>query len=312
MNLQHIQYFIHVAKTGNLSQSAQVLGISQPSLSRHLQHLETYLGVELLDRYHRPMILTEAGTFLFQHIESVVQELHQVIELTKRFNHQQTSHLTIGFVASVLYGLLPEIISTLKQTLPSLDVKLVEVSSYQQIMALKSGEIHVGFGRFVHQDPLIQQILLRHERFVVALPIQHTLANRDSEDSILFKELTDNTLILYHRTPLPNQVHNQHTDQLLHFFEQHQLRPKNTIKVRDIQIALGMVSAGEGITLVPDSLKTVRTEQIHYHRLYHENATSPIYLNILAQPHPRHLKHLLNAIYQVYEKKGVTYSKYAL
>ncbi len=310
MTLQQIEYFIHVAKTGNFSQSATDLGISQPSLSRHLQQLETMLGVELLDRYHRPMTLTDAGKFFLQHIEKTVHELHQVIELTKNFHHDsQRNQLTIGFVASVLYGLLPEIISTLKQDLPHLDIKLIEVSSDQQITALKAGEIDVGFGRFLHNDPHIQQIFLRHERFMVALPIHHPLANRDPEEGILLKELTNDTLILYHRTPLPMQSPYQHTDQLLNLFEQHHLRPQRTSKARDIQIALGLVSAGEGITLVPDSLKTVRTEQIHYHRLYHENATSAIYMNMLTHRHHNHLKNLLNATYDVYEQKGITYFK---
>ena len=78
--------------------------------------------------------------------------------------------------------------------------------------------------------------------------------------------------------------------------------------MRDIQIALGLVAASEGITLVPDSLKTVRTEQIHYRRLRHEDATTPIFMNILTHRPHRYIADLLNATYQVYENKGITYS----
>ena len=104
-------------------------------------------------------------------------QLEQTSELTQRFAQpHRSNHLTIGFVASVLYGLLPEIISTVKQRLPNLDIKLVEINSEQQMSALKSGDIDVGFGRFRHSDNFVQQIFLRHERFVVALPMAGSFA----------------------------------------------------------------------------------------------------------------------------------------
>lgn len=314
MDIPQLTYFVAVAKSGSFSQAAQCLHVSQPSLSRHIQQLEQELGVQLLDRYHRPMTLTAAGEFFLAQIEPILLQLEQASLLTQRFAHpQRQNHLTIGFVASVLYGLLPEIISTVKQRHPNLDIKLVELNSEQQMSALKSGDIDVGFGRFNHNDNFVRQLFLRHERFVVALPMAHPLTMRPADIGIAFKELLEDTLILYHRTPLPNLTpHQGETDQLLHLFQQHQLSPRRTTKVRDIQIALGLVAAGEGITLVPDSLKTVRTEQIHYHRLRHEDATTPIFMNVLAHHVNAYIDDLLQATYQVYEGKGITYSNQSL
>ncbi len=187
MTLQQLHYFIHVATTGSFSQSAKALNLSQPSLSRHIQQLEAKLGVELFDRYHRPMTLTDAGRFFLQHSQKHTQALLEAIELTKNFKTQSKTQFTIGFVASILYGLLPEIISMLKQRCPTLEIKLIEVSSNDQIAALKSGDIDVGFGRFLCSDPFIRQIFLRHERFVVALPIDHPLSHRPKEMGISFK-----------------------------------------------------------------------------------------------------------------------------
>lgn len=309
MDIQQLTAFVHVAQSGSFSQSALALGISQPSLSRQIQQLEQQLGVTLLDRYHRPMSLTVSGEFFFAQISPLLEQLQQTIQLTQRLAqpHSQKS-FTIGFVASVLYGLLPEIISRLRQDFPDLDIKLIEINSHQQLTALKSGEIDVGFGRFRHNDNFIRQIFLRHERFVVAVPVSHPLSHRHPEQGIALKELIDENIILYHRTPLPT-TEDLPNDPLLYLFAKHQLIPKRTVKVRDLQIALGLVGASEGITLVPDSLKTVRTKQIHYHRLYHEDATTPIFMNLLAQrPHP-FIHDLLQAIYDVYEHHGITYSQ---
>ena len=332
MDLKQLNAFIAVADLRSFSAAATKTGLSQPSLSRLLKQLETDMGVVLIDRYHRPLHLTEAGSFFYDKISTILTEIDTVTSMTQRLS-APSSVLNIGFVPSVLYGLLPEIIATLKQFSPDIDVNLKDISSYQQIDALKSGEIDIGFGRFAHQDPWIQQILLRHERYVVALPKSHPLANVRKQRLI---DLANNRLILYHQTHLPvsstvttetaTQANDKlsttrvnraaaHeaasnepiTEPLLHLFAQYGISPFMTTTVSDLQVALGLVAAGEGITLVPASLQTVRTEQISYQRLVHENVTSPIYLHTLKDfVHPK-IPDLLTAIYHVYEQRGITY-----
>ena len=332
MDLKQLNAFIAVADLRSFSAAAAKTGLSQPSLSRLLKQLETDIGVELIDRYHRPLHLTEAGSFFYDKISTILTEIETVTSMTQRLS-APSSALNIGFVPSVLYGLLPEIIATLKQFSPDIDVNLKDISSYQQMDALKSGEIDIGFGRFAHQDPWIQQILLRHERYVVALPKSHPLAHVRKQRLI---DLANNRLILYHQTHLPvsstvtTEIMTQASDQLsasavtrathetslsseaiteplLHLFAQYGISPFMTTTVSDLQVALGLVAAGEGITLVPASLQTVRTEQISYQRLVHENVTSPIYLHTLKDfVHPK-IPDLLTAIYHVYEQRGITY-----
>ena len=334
MDLKQLNAFIAVAELRSFSAAATKIGLSQPSLSRLLKQLETDMGVMLVDRYHRPLHLTEAGTFFYDKISTILTEVDTVVGMTQRLS-APSSALNIGFVPSILYGLLPEIIARLKQSNPEIDVNLKDISSYQQMDALKSGDIDIGFGRFAHQDPWIQQILLRHERYVVALPKAHPLANVREQRLI---DLANNRLILYHQTHLPvstmpetvsgtgipktlgqnkknNTSHHQvsATEQvkepLLYLFAQYGISPFMTTTVSDLQVALGLVAAGEGITLVPASLKTVRTEQISYQRLIHENVTSPIYLHTLKDfVHP-HIPDLLRATYHVYEQRGITYRR---
>ena len=338
MDLKQLNAFIAVAELRSFSAAAQKTGLSQPSLSRLLKQLETDMGVMLIDRYHRPLHLTEAGSFFYDKISSILAEVDTVVSMTQRLS-APSSALNIGFVPSILYGLLPDVIARLKQSSPEIEVNLKDISSYQQMEALKSGDIDVGFGRFAHQDPWIQQILLRHERYVVALPKAHPLAHVREQRLI---DLANNRLILYHQTHLPahmtnivssktptnhnlakknktringkadyadTDLVNSVTEPLLYLFAQYGIAPLKTTKVSDLQVALGLVAAGEGITLVPASLQTLRTEQISYHRLIHDNVTSPIYLHTLKDfVHPK-IPDLLTAIYQVYEQRGITYRR---
>jgi len=340
MDLKQLNAFIAIADLRSFSAAATKTGLSQPTLSRLLKQLETDMGVELVDRYHRPLHLTEAGVFFYDKISAILTEIDTVTSMTQRLSAPSTA-LNIGFVPSVLYGLLPEVIAKLKQSNPDIEVNLKDISSYQQIEALKTGEIDIGFGRFAHQDPWIQQILLRHERYMVALPKAHPMAQVREQRLI---DLANNRLILYHQTHLPmattvlasnaistgltantiddvaksssnglssdSHLENKPiTEPLLHLFAQYGISPFMTTTVSDLQVALGLVAAGEGITLVPASLQTVRTEQISYQRLLHENVTSPIYLHTLKDLVHPNIPHLLTAVYEVYEQRGITYRK---
>lgn len=334
MDLKQLKAFIAIAELRSFSAAAKVTGISQPSLSRLLKQLETDMNVDLIDRYHRPLQLTTAGLFFYDKIDALLTELDAITHMTQRLS-APSKGLNIGFVPSVLYGLLPEVIATFKQQNADTEVNLKDISSYQQIEALKSGEIDVGFGRFAHQDPWIQQILLRHERYLVALPKAHPLA--DVKEQRLL-DLANSRLILYHQTHLPGLINtdsiaadmstsardkrtkqtpkpevasvtNSVTEPLLYLFAQHGITPLRTSKVSDLQVALGLVAAGEGITLVPASLQVMRTKQISYQRLIHENVTSPIYLHTLKDfIHPK-VNDLLTAIYEIYEQRGITYRR---
>ena len=320
MDLKQLNAFIAIATVQNFSVAARSSGLSQPSLSRLLKQLEAELGVTLIDRYHRPLQLTEAGQFFFDKVRTLLTELDTITSMTQRLA-APSSALTIGFVPSVLYGLLPDIIATMKLHDPDIEVNLKDISSYQQIEALKRGDIDVGFSRFSHGDGWIQQILLRHEHYMVALPKAHPLANIADQRLL---NLANNRLILYHQTHLPAPVTSDRntsvtdeksgsvsteTEPLLHIFAQHGMTPLATTKVSDLQVALGLVAAGEGITLVPASLQTVRVDQISYQRLLHKNVTSPIYLQTLQDVvHPK-VPDLLRATYQVYEQRGISYQR---
>lgn len=314
MQLKRLTAFHTVAQLKSFSEAVSVTQLSQPTLSRLIKQLEEDIGVELIDRYHRPLQLTAAGQFFYEKVDSILKDLDSSITLTQKMAHPPDT-LNIGFVPSVLYGLLPAIIARLKQRLPKLAVQLKDISSFKQAGALKAGEIDIGFGRFAHNDASIKQLLLRHERYVAALPKHSELAR--CED-IHLSQLQDSRVILYHQTHLPTSpiqpIAASDVDSptlisepLLHLFAKQSALPHQTTSVSDIQIALGLVAAGEGVTLVPDSLKSVRSEQISYRKLVHEDATSPIYLSTLKAPTHPAFSTLLQEIYAIYEERGITY-----
>ncbi|KAF5301184.1 hypothetical protein FQR65_LT19258 [Abscondita terminalis] len=251
MELRHLRYFVAVVEEQSFTKAAEKLYIAQPPLSRQIQNLESELGISLFERGSRPLKTTEAGQFFYQHAVKLLSNAEEVKSMTKRIGLIEKT-VTMGFVGSLLYGLLPKIVYMFRQQQPHLKIELVEMSTKDQIQALKEGRIDVGFGRLRISDPAVRRVLLREEPLMLAVHISHPLA--DSKGTY-FADIEDENLFLYPSHPKPNF---------------------STQEVREIQLALGLVAAGEGVCVVPESAKTIQLPNLIYIPMLDSSAKSPM------------------------------------
>ena len=155
MELRHLRYFRVLAETLNFTRAAERLHIAQPPLSRQIQQLEDELGVALIER-GRPLRLTEAGRFFYEHSVQLLEQLGRVSDDTRRIAEGQRRWFGIGFAPSTLYGALPELIRQLRAE-AAIELGLSELTTLPQVEALKRGRIDIGFGRIHIEDPAIVQ-----------------------------------------------------------------------------------------------------------------------------------------------------------
>lgn len=225
MDLRQLRYFVAVARERNFTRAAEQLHIAQPPLSRQIQLLEEELGVPLIIRASRPVRLTEAGRLFYEQSLQILGRVEQMVEATRRVGLNQNRVLSIGFVASTLYGGLPTLVRKLRQNAPELDIRLLEMVSVQQIAALKEGRIDVGFGRLHHSDPNVVGILMREERLAVAIPEGTPLAEDTSP--LPLNALAGQKLIVYPKEPRPS-----YADHVLSLLHAHDVRPAEVHEVR--------------------------------------------------------------------------------
>lgn len=271
MDLRQLRYFVAVARERNFTRAAQMLHIAQPPLSRQIQLLEEELGVPLILRDTRPVKLTDAGRLFYEQALQVLGRVEQMRAATRRVGLNQNSVLSIGFVASTLYGGLPSLVRKLRRHAPELDIQLLELLSVQQIPALKEGRIDIGFGRLRHNDPNVVGIVLREERLAVAIPRDTPFASDPTPLPI--EALAGQKLIVYPKEPRPS-----YADHVLGLLESHDVRPAEVHEVREIQTALGLVAADSGLCVVPCSAQQMRSD-LHYRLIEGERMTSPVILN---------------------------------
>lgn len=170
MDLRQLKYFVAVAETRNFTRASERLHMAQPPLSRQIQLLEEELGVTLLLRNSRPLRLTEAGRVFYEQSLQILSRVDQLVHTTRQIGLNQRQTLSIGFVASTLYGGLPALMRKLRHQYPEVDLQTVELTSMQQLEALKSGRIDVGFGRIRLNDASVQRTVLREEQLALAIP----------------------------------------------------------------------------------------------------------------------------------------------
>lgn len=302
MDLRHLRYFVVVAEEGNITRAAERLHIAQPPLSRQIQQLEEELGVPLLVRGSRPLTLTEAGQFFYAHARQLLSQTRELEAMTRRIGTIERK-LSIGFVGSTLYGMLPKVIRRFRSEQNTTELTLHEMTSMEQIRALKEGKIDVGFGRIRHEDPNVRRIVLREERLVAALPSGHALA--DGKPVLSLLDIVDETLIVFPKAPRPSFA-----DQVLASFHDRGLEPKKIYEARELQVAIGLVAAGEGVAIVPGSVQGLKREDVCYRELEDRNMVSPIILSTRLLDESREIKLLIEMIIRIYEEEKIDYIRY--
>jgi DNA-binding transcriptional LysR family regulator len=270
MELRHLHYFVVVAREGNFTRAAELLHIAQPPLSRQIHQLEDELGVTLLFR-SRPLRLSDAGRVFYEQALQILDRVEQMQNATRRIAKSKRSVLSIGFVPSVLSAGLPSLVRRLRKHDPDLDLQLIEIMSVQQPEALRSGRIDIGFGRIRTSDPGIERLVLREERLVAAIPSNSSIAQKQRK--LFISSIVDQSLIVYPKTPRPSFA-----DHVLSILSDHGVHPKTVYEVSDLQTALGLVAADQGICIAPESTRIFRSD-LHYRILDDKYATSPIIMS---------------------------------
>lgn len=300
MELRHLRYFVAVARERSFTRAAERLNMAQPPLSRQIQQLEDELGVALIERGTRPAHLTEPGRLLYEQAIQVLERIDEIRALVRRMRHAERNLFGIGFVGSTLYGYLPEVIRAYRAARPGVELTLLELTTLEQVAALKEGRIDVGFGRIPLDDPAVTRRLLRNEKLVAALPLNHPALERPGP--LRLGDIAGDDLIIYPKAPRPS-----YADQVLSLFRDHGVKPAGLHEVRELQTALGLVAAEAGVCVVPASVERLRRDNVVYRSLDEEGAVSPIIMSCRKDDRSPEIARLLDLVRDLYRRDGIEF-----
>lgn len=298
MDLRQLKYFIAVVEERSFTRAAERLHISQPPLSRQIQQLEDELGVQLLERNSRPLRPTDAGRFFHARAVRTIEQIQEMTLMTQRIA-KMDRRLVVGFVPTTMYGALPRIARVFRARNPHTELVLVEQTTVQQMEALVAGKIDVGFGRIRLDAPQVRREVLREERLVLAIPLDHPLARDKGPMSLA--QAAPYLLVTYPHKPRPS-----YADHVLSLYRDLGVEPEGVHEVQEVQTALGLVASGLGVCVVPAGMQKLRRDEVVYRPLTEANAVSPIIMSTRANdpsPDLRLLRTVIDEVYRLYAEE---------
>jgi DNA-binding transcriptional LysR family regulator len=257
IELADLQALVVLSETLHFGRAANRLHVSQPALSKRIRRMEARIGGPLLVRGYRDVQLTEAGRLLAGRSRHLIGEASATVALTERAARGEAGLLRIGFGIASIFGLLPEVVRRFRRAHPDVQFHLRDMSTPDQIDALVSGEIDVGFIRHRGADARLQMRPVLDERLVVALGPHTRWSTRAGLRSVAAEPF-----IIISRARSASFY-----DHVLSVCAAAGFAPRIVQEASELFTVVSLVRAGLGVALVPRSTALMRLPGVRFHDL---------------------------------------------
>jgi LysR family hydrogen peroxide-inducible transcriptional activator len=242
LKLKDLKYLVALADTRHFGQAAERCHVSQPTLSAQLRKLEEYLGVPLVERQPRRVMLTPAGQEILARARAIAEASDEIVEIARAHRDPLSGRLRVAFLPTIGPYLLPVVAQRLRKALPRLELMLYEYQTDAMLAKLRAGEIDMGVLALLEGMDDFAQRTLYDEPFVLAVPSDHALAQKST---VRPDDLRAATLLL---------LEDGHCmrDQALDVCSRVDVNEKQDFRATSVETLRQMVAAGAGVTLLPE------------------------------------------------------------
>lgn len=243
MELRQIKYFIEVAKREHVTDAAHALHVAQSAVSRQIFNLESELGVDLFIRKGRNIKLTPIGEIFLDHMEKAMNVIEDAKQIVSEYTDPEKGTIQIGFTSSFSSYILPTAISAFKRQYPSVQFKLNQCSNQQLEEKVMKGDLNMALlGPVPKNINNVKGTIFFTEKIVALLPLNHPFA---SASSLKINQLRNDSFVLFPEGFVLRELVEKGCKDL-------GFTPKVSFEGEDIDAIKGLVSAGLGISLVPE------------------------------------------------------------
>lgn len=270
-DLRQLRYFVAVAEEKHFGRAAARLSMTQPPLSQAIRALEETLGVELFARTRRTVELTPVGADLLPEVRRLLAAADGLRPLAQSLARGEAGVLSLAFVSTADYGLLPLLLRDFGTRYPRVRLQLAEATSDVQVEELVAGRIDAGLviaplpPRHVAQ---LSYLPIAREPLVIAMPTEVSVraggpaADDWCDTPVSLADLADAPLVVFPRRLAPGFY-----DIIMDCYGAAGLTPRIGQEAIQMQTIVSLVSAGMGVALVPQSLRNLRRTGVVYRPL---------------------------------------------
>lgn len=183
MTFEQIKSFLAIVKYNHFTLASQELYISQSSISKHIKSLEKELGVELFNRQHRNIRLTDAGEEFYKFAKKTMADYENILYEMKKHTCEESSSISIGVLDTMVEYGIASLIADFQKQYPFIQVDLIERSNHKIIEYLNNSTINLGFinSNYEHRGNLNLRKLINDD-LVLVTSKQHIFSSKSSID----------------------------------------------------------------------------------------------------------------------------------
>jgi len=193
MNFRALQYFVKLAELKHFSNAANACFVSQPTLSTQIRKLEEELGVSLVERAPRKIMLTPIGEDIAHRAKHVLRDIEHIKDAARRSKDPETGTIKLGIFPTLAPYLLPHVIPNIRGQYPDLRLQLAEEKTEDILNMLDQGRLDAGLLALPVEEHGMEMEILFEEPFVAAMPASHPLTDKQT---ITLKDLEGEELLL--------------------------------------------------------------------------------------------------------------------
>jgi LysR family hydrogen peroxide-inducible transcriptional activator len=247
LTVKQLRYLEALAQHGHFGRAAEACAISQPALSMQIRELEQELGAALFERSARQVRLTGFGEEFALRVRGILQSVDELGDLARAAQDRLVGRLRIGVIPTIAPYLLPTIIGNLTRIYAGLDIHIRETVTPKLIQELTEGRLDTAIVALPVSEPSFAEVALFNEDFVLVRP---------GEDA--GKPVPNVAMLSEMRLLLLEEGH-CFRDQALSFCNRHAALPRELLDCSSLSTLVQMVSAGIGVTLIPEMAVAVET-----------------------------------------------------
>ena len=265
LSLRQVSYFIAAAETGQISQAAVDLNVSQSAVTAAIKGLERTLETRLFDRHARGVTLTYEGHQFLQHARNITAAVNQAIRAPHGARTNAAGQVRCGVTYTVAGYFLPPHLARFGRTFPGISVELHEASRVEIEEALLSGELDIAtilVSNLENRDGLDSEVLIRSRRRLW-LPTDHPLLKANSVSLADVAEEPYVTLTV-----------DEARQTAMRYWEQTPYRPREIFRTSSVEAVRSMVATGMGVTILSDMV--YRPWSLEGQRIETRTLTDPV------------------------------------
>lgn len=253
MNTKQFQYVLTLYREGSFSKAADVLNISQPSLSQYIKKIEREVGQELFDRANGDVRITDAGRVYIEKGRQILDLEHQMEVAFSDLAANKTGSLIIGAAPYRAASMLPEIARAFQILHPGMHLIVREGTTAELAEGMEHGEYDLALTLLPLDERLFSYEKVVEEELILAVPVSYdrfpaaAMADR-KYPAVDAAVLNDKPMVMLTEAQYMQK-------QLLSLIENHRLKVQTAAVVKSLEAQIEMVRAGVGMALLPSGIE---------------------------------------------------------